>query len=62
MIIYENDPNKNILYTSKMHVFLTVRNIKIRKHKNNTKSHFFEFLIKSIKSGVKTVYDRGNLH
>ncbi len=65
MTIYKIDPNYKVSYTSKKHTFLTVGNLKIRKHNNNTKSHFFEFLIKSIQSGVKPVYDRGyrgNLH
>ena len=61
----KNDPNYKILYTSKKHTFITVGNVKIRKHNKNTKPHFFEFLIKSIQNGVKSVYDkgyRGNLH
>lgn len=33
MTIYKNDPNNEILYTSKKHAFLAVRNIKIRKNK-----------------------------
>ena len=32
---------------------------KIRKDNNNTKSRFLEILIKSIQSGLKSVYDRG---
>ena len=65
MNIYKNDPNNKVSYTSKKHTFLTVGNVKIRKDKNNTKSHILEILIKSIQSGVKPVYnraDRGNLH
>ena len=65
MTIYKNDPNYEISYTSKLHTFITVGNIKIRKDKKNTKSHILEILIKSIQSGVKSVYERGyrgNLH
>ena len=65
MTIYKNDPNNEISFTSKKHTFLTVRNIKIRKHNKNTKTHFFEFLINQIQSGVKSIYNRGyrgNLH
>ncbi len=65
MTIYKNDPNYKVSYTSNMHTFITVGYLKIRKHNNNTKSHIFEFLKKSIQSGVKSVYDRGytgNLH
>ena len=42
-----------------------VENVKIRKNKNNTKSHILEILINQIQSGVKPLYDRGyrgNLH
>ena len=49
MTIYKNDPNYDITYTSKKHTFLTVENVKIRKHNKNAKSHFFKFLIKLIK-------------
>ncbi len=59
MIINKNDPKYKVSYTSKKHTFLTVGNDKFRKHNNNTKSHIFEFLIKSIQSEVKSVYDRG---
>ena len=59
MTIYKNDPNYEISYTSKMHTFLTYGNVKIRKNKKNTKSHILEILIKSIQSGVKSVYERG---
>ena len=65
MTIYKNDPKYKVSYTSKKHTFLTVGNVKIRKDNNNTKTHFFEFLIMLIKSGIKSVYDRvyrGNLH
>ncbi len=65
MTIHKNDPNYKVSDTSKKHSFLTVRNVKIRKDKKNTKSHILEILIKSIQSGVKPVYDRGyrgNLH
>ena len=65
MTIYKNDPNYKDSYTSKEHTFLTVWNAKIRKNKKNTKPHILEFLKKLIKSGVKSVYDRGyrgNLH
>ena len=65
MTIYKNDPNYKVSYTSKKHTFLSVGNLKIRKDKNNTKSHILEILIKPIQSGVKPVYDRAdrdNLH
>ncbi len=65
MTIYKNDPNYKVSYTSKKHAFLTVGNAKIRKHNKNTKSHFFEFLINQIQTGVKSVYNRvyrGNFH
>ncbi len=65
MTLYKNDPNNEVSYTSKKHTFLTVGNLKINKDNNNTKSQFFEFLIKLIQSGIKSVYDRGyrdNLH
>ena len=61
----KNDPKYDMLYTSKNHIFLTDRNVKIRKDNKNTKLHFFEFFIKSIQSGVKSVYEwgyRSNLH
>ncbi len=59
MTLDKNDPNCEVSYTSKKYTFLTVGNLKIRKDNKNTKSHFFDFLIKSIQSGVKSVYDRG---
>ena len=65
MTIYKNDPNYEILYTSKKHTFLTVENVKIRKHNKNTKKHFFEFLINQVQTGINPVYYRGyrgNLH
>ena len=65
MTIYKNDPNYEILYTSKKHTFITVGNVKIRMDNKNTKSHFLEFLINQYKTGIKLVYDRvykGNLH
>ena len=65
MNIYKIDPNYKVSYTSKKHTFLMVENVKFRKDNKNTKSHILEFLIKSIKSGLKSVYDRGyrgNLH
>ena len=65
MTIYKNDPNYEILFTSIKAHLLTVRIVKIRKDNKNTKSHFFEFLINQVPSGVKSVYDRGyrgNLH
>ena len=65
MTIYINDPNYELLYTSKKHTFLTVENTKIRKNNKNTKTHFFEFLINQVQTGMKLVYDkvyRGNLH
>ena len=65
MIIYKNDPKYKYLITSKNRHYLTVRNVKISNDKKNTKSRNLEILIKSIQSGVKSVYDRvyiGNLH
>ncbi len=65
MITNKNDPNCQLLFTSKNAHLMTVRNVKIRKHNNNTKSHFFEFSYKFNSNGVKPVYDRGyrdNLH
>ena len=65
MTFYKNDPKYNISFTSKNAPILAVRNVKIRKHNNNTKPHNLEILIKPIQSGVKSVYDRanrGNLH
>ena len=65
MTIYKNDPNYEILFTSKKAHLLTVRNVKIRKDNKNTKSHFYEFFINQVQSVVKSVYDRGyrgNLH
>ena len=59
MTTYKNDPNYEILYTSKKHTFLTVGNAKIRKDNNNTKSHNLEFLINQVQTGIKSVYDRG---
>ena len=65
MITYKNDPKYKILITSKNRYFLRIGNVKIRMDKKSTKSHFLRILIKSIQSGVKSVYDRvyrGNLH
>ena len=65
MITYKNDPKYKILITSKNRHLLPIGNVKISNDKKNTKSHILEFLIKSIQSGVKSVYDRvysGNLH
>ena len=65
MIIYKNDPKYKILITSKKTIFLPIGNVKIRMDNKSTKSHFLRILIKSIQSGVKSVYDRvyrGNLH
>ena len=65
MTIYKNDPKYKIFITSKNRHYLTVGNVKISNDKKNTKSRIFEFLIKSIQSGVKSVYERvyiGNLH
>ena len=58
MTIYKNDPNNEILYTSKNHTFLAVRNIKIRKNKKH-KITFLEFFINQVKSGIKPGYERG---
>ena len=63
--LYKINPNYQILYTSKNRTFITVGNVKIRKHNKNTKSHFFEFLINQVKTAINSVYDkgyRGNLH
>ena len=52
-------------YICKKPTFLTVENVKIRKDNKDTKSHFFEFLINQVPTGINTVYDRGyrdNLH
>ena len=65
MTIYKNDPNYELLYTSKKHAFLTVRNVKIRKDNKHTKSHFFEILINQVQTAITPVYERGyrgNLH
>ena len=65
MITYKNDPKYKSLITSKKRHFLTIGNVKIKMDNKNTKSHFLRILIKSIQSGVKSVYDRvyrGNLH
>ena len=65
MIIYKNDPKYKIFITSKNRHYLTVRNVKISNDNKNTKSPILEILIKSIQSGVKSVYERvyrGNLH
>ena len=64
MTIYKNDPNYEILFTSKKRIFLIVGNVKISKDNRNTKSHIFDFFINQIQSGIKQVYDRvyrGNL-
>ncbi len=58
MTIYKNDPNYEILFTSKKRIFLIVGNVKIRKDNRNAKTHILEFLKKSFQSGVKQVYDR----
>ena len=65
MTIYKNDPKYKNLITSKNRHLLMVGNVKISNDKKNTKSRILEFLIKSIQSGVKSVYDKGyrdNLH
>ena len=58
MTIYKNDPNYDILFTSKKRTFLIVGNVKISKDNRNTKTHILEFLKKSIQSEVKPVYNR----
>ncbi len=58
MNIYKNDPNYKVSYTSKKHTFLMVENVKIKKDNKNTKSHFLQFLINRVQSGIKSVYDR----
>ena len=65
MTTYKNDPNYEISFTSKKHTFLTVGNVKIRKDNNNTKPHFFQFLINQVQTAINPVYNRGyrdNLH
>ena len=65
MITYKNDPKYKILITSKNRHLLPIGNVKISKDNKSTKSRFLRILIKAIKSGVKSVYDRvysGNLH
>ena len=65
MIIYKNDPKYKSLITSKNRHLLPIENVKIIKDNKSTKSHFLRIFIKSIQSGVKSVYDRvhrGNLH
>ncbi len=65
MTIYKNDPNYKVSYYVKKHTFLTDQNVKIWKDNKNTKSHFFEFLINQVQTGIKPCYDRGyrcNLH
>ena len=65
MTIYKNDPKYKIFITSKNRHFLPIENAKIRMNNKSTKSQFLRILIKSIQSGVKSVYDRGyrgNLH
>ena len=65
MTIYKNDPNYEASNTSKMHTFLTVGNVKMRKDNKNTKTHNLEFLINQTQTKIKSVYDRGyrgNLH
>ena len=65
MITYKNDPKYKSLITSKNRHLLPIGNVKIRMDNNNTKIPFFRILIKSIQSGVNSVYDRGysgNLH
>ena len=64
MTITKNDPKYKILITSKNRHFLLLENVKISTDNKNTKSHFLRILIKSIQSGVKSVYDKvysGNL-
>ena len=65
MITYKNDPKYKSLITSKNRHLLPIGNVKIRKDNKSTKTHFLRILIKSIQSGVKSVYDRvyrGYLH
>ena len=65
MTIYKNDPNYEILFTSKKSIFLIVGNVKISKDNRNTKSHILEFLKNQVQSGLKQVYNRvyrSNLH
>ena len=65
MAIYKNDPKYKSLITAKNRHYLMVGNVKISNDNKNTKSCILEFLIKSIQSSVKSVYDRGysgNLH
>ena len=44
MTIYKNDPNYEILFTSKKRIFLIVGNVKISKDNKSTKSHILDFL------------------
>ena len=65
MTIYKNYPKYKNLITSKKRHYLTVGNVKISNKNKNTKSPILEFLIKSIQSDLKSVYDRvyrGYLH
>ena len=59
MTIYKNDPKYKKYLCQKNRHYLPVGIVKIQKDKKNTKSHFLKILIKSIQSGVKSVYDRG---
>ncbi|RKU29792.1 hypothetical protein C6497_05465 [Candidatus Poribacteria bacterium] len=63
MNIYKNDPKYKSLFMSKNHPFvennMQIEKYKIRMDNKNTKSLFLHILIKSIQSGVKSVYDRG---
>ena len=65
MTIYKNDPKYKIFITSKNRHYSAVENVKISNDNKDTKSRILRILIKSIQSGVKSVYDRvytGNLH
>ena len=63
MTIYKNDPKYKIFFMSIIHPYFAgiihVGIVKIRMVNKNTKSHFLQILIKSIQSGIKSVYDRG---
>ncbi|RKU25346.1 hypothetical protein C6497_15910 [Candidatus Poribacteria bacterium] len=56
--------HKNVLNTKKSlcqknDYNMQIEIVKFRKDNKNTKSHFLQILKKLIKSGVKSVYDRG---
>ena len=46
MTIHTNDPNYTVSYTPRMHAFLMVENVKIKKDNKNT-NHIFTISYKS---------------